>query len=145
VTVQMLYKISKMLHNNLLFWWKKWNCIHLYLGLLLLPLCEYIILNVVNKHPLDFNVSCAKNLCVTKRQFSQLCQKATKTDCRRYCTKPKEILKGSIWSHEARGSIVGWGTMLQAGRSWYWLLMRWIFSIYLILPAALRPWGRLSL
>jgi hypothetical protein len=40
-----------------------------------------------------------------------------------------------------RGGVVGWGTLLQAGRPWVWVPMMWIFSIYLILPA----WGRLSL
>jgi hypothetical protein len=44
------------------------------------------------------------------------------------------------------GSTVGWGTMLQAGRSWVQIPMRSLdFSIYLILLAALWPWGWLSL
>jgi type IV secretory pathway VirB2 component (pilin) len=37
----------------------------------------------------------------------------------------------------ARGSVVVWGIMLEAGRSRVRVAMNWIFSIYLILPAAL--------
>jgi hypothetical protein len=41
----------------------------------------------------------------------------------------------------ASGSVVGWSTMLQAGRSRDWVPVRRIFSINLILPAALWPRG----
>jgi hypothetical protein len=44
-----------------------------------------------------------------------------------------------------RGSVVGWGTTLQAGRSRDRIPDEVDFFIYLIPPAALWPWGRLSL
>jgi hypothetical protein len=46
----------------------------------------------------------------------------------------------------ARGSAAGWGTMLQVGRSPVRFPMTSLnFSIHLILPASLWPWGRLGL
>jgi hypothetical protein len=46
----------------------------------------------------------------------------------------------------ARGSAVGWGIALQTGRSGVWFSMVSLeFFIYIILPAALWPWGWLNL
>jgi hypothetical protein len=45
----------------------------------------------------------------------------------------------------ARGRVVGWGTMLQSGRSQVRFPMSLDFSIDLIPPAALWAWIRLSL
>jgi hypothetical protein len=44
------------------------------------------------------------------------------------------------------GSVVGWGTMLQAGKSRVrFTIMSLNFSNYLIFPASLWPWGGLTL
>jgi hypothetical protein len=47
---------------------------------------------------------------------------------------------------QARGSVVGWGTMLQVGRSRFGFPLRSLdFSIDLILPAALLVLGSIQL
>jgi len=58
-------------------------------------------------------------------------------------TPALEVLKKNI---RARGSAVGWVTTLQAGRSRIrFPKVSLDFFIDIILPAALCPWGRLSL
>jgi hypothetical protein len=52
----------------------------------------------------------------------------------------------SKWNQGVRGGAVVWGTTLQAGRLRVWFPMQSLgFLIDFVIPAALRPWGRLSL
>jgi hypothetical protein len=64
---------------------------------------------------------------------------------RHYATswKVSGSIPGVIGFFSWPSSVVGWGTMQQASRSQVRVLMRWIFSIYLILTAALWPRDRL--
>jgi hypothetical protein len=58
------------------------------------------------------------------------------------CDEGCDTERWSVW----RSSVVGWVTMLQGGRSRVRFSMRSLdISMHLILPAALLPWGRLSL
>ena len=64
--------------------------------------------------------------------------------CRRF--KGKWSLAVPKRPDRARGDIVGWGTALQAGRSWFRIPMLSLeFFNDTILPAAKWPWGWLSL
>jgi hypothetical protein len=52
----------------------------------------------------------------------------------------------AVASNGACGGAVGWGTVLQAGRSpVQFPMVSMEFFIYIILPATLWPWGRLRL
>jgi hypothetical protein len=64
-----------------------------------------------------------------------------------FASENKHFLLGeAVTLKVARGSVVGWGTMQQAGRSRVRFPMRPLdFSIELILPAALWHWLQLSL
>jgi hypothetical protein len=76
---------------------------------------------------------------ITRRIFREQCRPLSSSLC-------SYILCKNLHKMGARGSAVGWGTALQAGRSWVWFPMVSLeFFIDIIFPAALWLWGRLNL
>ena len=74
--------------------------------------------------------------------YSQWCIQAHATI---YCGHPYRLCFLTLTNGVCSGAV-GWGTVLQAGRSWVWLLtVSFEFFIDIILPAALWPGGQLSL
>jgi hypothetical protein len=90
-----------------------------------------------------------RNICKFSTSFTQLATSGSYT-----ASEHESLIKlyknHSVYHKKggqgARGSIVGWGTMLQAGSSRVRFRMRsLVFLIDLFLLAALWPWNRRSL
>jgi hypothetical protein len=75
---------------------------------------------------------------INKASLYAPCLKLVRIQKKKKSARFKTCKLCKFWiMRETRDSLVGWGTTLEDGRSRVWVPVRWIFSIDLVLPAAL--------